>query len=64
MKKKIAILFMTVIMAMTLVACGKFTCDFCGEEKSGKSYKSDVWGQEVVICEECYDGIQDLFGGK
>lgn len=64
MKKKTTILFMAIVMSFTLVACGKFTCDLCGEEKSGKNYKTEVLGEEVVICKECHDEIQDFFGGE
>lgn len=58
MRKKIAALLLVVVATMSLTACGKFTCDICGEEKTGKSYKTEVWGQDVVICKDCYEDIQ------
>ena len=64
MKKRISILLMLSMLSMTLTACGKFTCDLCGEEKSGKSYESTVLGEEVVICDDCYQELQSLFGGN
>ncbi len=64
MKKRISILLLSSMLAMTLTACGKFTCDLCGEQKSGKSYESTVFGEEVVICDDCYQELQNLFGGN
>ena len=43
-----------------LTACGKFECEMCGKEKSGKKYKNEVLGEEVVMCEECYKELQAL----
>lgn len=62
MKKKLYVLLITVIMAISLTACGNFMCDFCGDEKNGKNYKSELWGEEMVICKDCYDELQELFG--
>ena len=62
MRRKISVLVTMIVMALIITACGKFVCDFCGEEKNGKSYESEVLGEEVVICQDCYDGIQELFG--
>lgn len=60
MKRKIAMLFVIVLTMLTLTACGKFECDFCGKEKSGKSYTVSMWGEESVICKECKDGINEM----
>jgi ribosome-binding protein aMBF1 (putative translation factor) len=32
----------------------------CGEEKSGKKHEEEVMGQDVVICDDCYDELEDL----
>lgn len=59
-KKKTALILVVLAMAMMLTACGKFTCDICGKEKSGKSYKADVFGQEVVICKDCHEDLEEV----
>ena len=64
MKKTISTLLILVVLSMMLTACGKFTCAFCMEEKSGKKYESAVFGEEVVICNDCYQELQGLFGGN
>ena len=45
MKKIILVVFMLGVMAMSLVACGKFACNFCGYVKSGHSYKLEMNGK-------------------
>lgn len=67
LSKKIApMLGMLVMLAllMSLTACSNkpFKCDICREEKTGKSYKSQVMGEEVTICEDCYKEINGLLG--
>ena len=62
MKKKIAVAVVSVIMALSLVACGTFTCDLCGDEKSGKKHSSEILGQKITVCDDCYSGVTDLFG--
>ena len=64
MKRKITLLLALATMVGALAGCGKFTCDICGQEKSGKSYKSEFLGQEIVMCQDCkddFDAIQDGF---
>ena len=64
MKRKISTILIVVAIALTMTACGKFTCDFCGEEKNGKNYKSEMLGEEVVICQDCYNELREIFGGN
>ncbi len=64
MKKKITAMMLAMVAAVSLTACGKFTCDICGEEKSGKQYKAVVMDEEVVYCQDCkdmMDEVMDLF---
>lgn len=62
MKKVLAIL-LVVGMMLALTACGKpFTCDFCGQEKSGKKHTADVYGDEMTICNDCYKDMEALVG--
>lgn len=60
MKKKIAALFLVTLAMVALTACGKFTCDLCGQEKGGKSHKTEILGQEAVLCDDCYTEMQEL----
>lgn len=57
MKKKISLLLIAIAACLSLTACGKFTCDICGEEKSGKSYTTEVLGQKITMCSDCYDTL-------
>lgn len=62
MKKLISILLLVVVLATMLTACGKFTCDMCGEEKTGKKHEESMLGESVVICDDCYKALEDLAG--
>ena len=59
MKKMISVLMVVVAMAMVLTACGKFTCDLCRKEKSGKKHETEILGQEIEICDDCYTTIDE-----
>lgn len=61
MKKKISLVLITLVATLSLTACGKFTCDLCGEEKSGKSYSYELLGSKLTICNDCYKEIKDLY---
>ena len=63
MKRKVCMLFVIVMVLMSFTGCGKFTCSICGEEKSGKKYESALLGEELLICQDCYDEIEGLFSG-
>ncbi len=52
--KKIMYLTIIFIFMLTLSSCGKFYCDICGEEKNGKKHIENIFGEEVIICDECY----------
>ena len=60
MKKIISLLLVVVALATMLTACGKFECELCGKEKSGKKHKVEVLDEEAVICEDCYEELQEL----
>ncbi len=61
MKKKLIALLMVVAAAASLTACGEpFTCDICGEEKTGKSYTETVMGAEITYCRDCHDELEEL----
>ena len=60
MKKLICVALLIIAMASMLTACGKFTCDICGKEKSGKKHTDELLGQEIVYCDDCHKGLSDL----
>ena len=60
MKKLIGVIALAAIVMSMLAACGKFECDICGEEKTGKKYEEEVFGMEVVYCKDCYEDLNDL----
>ena len=62
MKRLISILLLVVVLATMLTAFGKFTCDMCGEEKTGKKHEESMLGESIVICDDCYKALEDLAG--
>lgn len=62
-KKIIAILTLLALL-LSLAACGdkSFKCGICNEEKTGKSYKSQLMGEEITICEDCYKETNGFVG--
>ena len=60
MKKLISLIALIATLTVLLCACGKFECDLCGKEKSGKKYKETVFGEEVVYCGDCKDALEEL----
>ena len=56
MKKRIC-LFLALLTALTaLSGCGKFTCEMCGEEKSGKKYTITLQDdKKITVCRDCHD---------
>ncbi len=58
--KKIFALMLVLVLMLSLAACGeKFECDECGEEKTGKKYEDEIFGEEFVLCEECHEELQE-----
>lgn len=61
MKKRLVASLLTVAAVFSLTACGKtFTCDICGEEKTGKSYTETVLDVKVTYCRDCHDKLEEL----
>lgn len=61
MKKVLVILF-AVCLAAAMVACSTapYTCDYCLQEKTSKKHITEVLGEKVTICDECYEGLNAL----
>lgn len=60
MKKKISVLLVAITAMLSLTACGKFTCDMCGQEKVGKNHKIEILGEEIIICDDCKSAMEDV----
>lgn len=60
MKKLISLIALLATLTALLCGCGKFECDMCGEEKSGRKHKGDLFGEEIVYCSDCKDALEDL----
>ena len=54
----------TAVAILAIVSCGnkKFTCSICNEEKNGKPIESELMGEKILICDECYEGMKELLG--
>lgn len=63
MKKIICGILILVSSMLVLASCGKFTCDACGEEKSGKKYEVEILGETGVVCEECNEELKEIQEG-
>lgn len=57
MKKKILMLMCSLLLVVTVSACGveKQVCDFCDEEKICDTY--DFLGDEILVCDDCKDEL-------
>ncbi|MCR4643502.1 MAG: hypothetical protein K5697_15925 [Lachnospiraceae bacterium] len=62
MKKKIAVLFVSLIATLSLTACGSFKCQICEQEKSGTKHEVSMLGQTLTVCDDCYESMQILNG--
>ena len=62
MKKVIAVFCLALTMVTMLTACGKFECEVCGYESTGKKYKQEIAGQEYVCCETCNRKLEAVQG--
>ncbi len=60
MKKGILIALTLGAVLVCLTGCGKFTCELCDSEKTGKQYKGEIAGEDVILCEDCYEDINEL----
>ena len=60
MKRVFGIVLLVALLVTMLVGCGKFKCDLCQKEKSGKKHNEEILGQEVVYCDDCYNGLKGI----
>lgn len=60
MKKKLIAAFLATVTILSFAGCGKFTCDMCGEEKSGKKHQEKLLGETITLCDDCYKDLESL----
>ena len=60
MKKIICSIVLILATMLCIVGCAKFTCDMCGEEKSGKQHEDEFLGEKIVYCDDCYKELEEL----
>lgn len=60
MKKRVIAALLAALTILSLAGCGKFTCDMCGEEKSGKKHQTELLGEKITICDDCYKDLEAL----
>lgn len=60
--KKLVYFVLCILFVMMLAGCGSkpFTCFVCGAESNGKSYKAQMFGDEVLLCENCNQTMKTL----
>ncbi len=59
--KKICLTFTIFAIILTLIACvGKFKCDNCNQEKTGKKHKVEFIEEKLTICDDCYEQWKEL----
>lgn len=59
MKKILALILLTALLALTLCGCGNYTCGLCGEEKTGFRHRVELFGQNIPCCKECKEAIEE-----
>ncbi len=60
MKRFITLAAALLMLLFCLAGCAKFTCNICNEEKSGTQHKEELLGEEIVICDDCYEEFEEL----
>ena len=70
MKKFLVLALVAVMSVVCLAGCGAekkadkdwtFKCDICQEESDGDKYTTTLNGEDVTICEDCYEDINEGF---
>ena len=60
MKKILGSFIVLLSVLLVLTSCSKFTCDLCGDEKIGKKHETEFMGRDIVICDDCYDELEEM----
>lgn len=65
-KKKFALLAIaaSAVLVLAMTACTHtFKCGICQQEKNEAGHKMTILGQEIEICDSCYNTSKSLIGG-
>lgn len=60
--RRIAVLVLSVLLiAVMLCACGEetYTCGWCMKEVTQRPHTVTVLGQEIKVCDSCYEMIEE-----
>lgn len=60
MKKLVVIFLLILSLAAMLTSCGKYRCDFCGEEKYFGKNESKVYGRTIIYCDACEEELDEM----
>lgn len=62
MKKKVfGVIAIAIITTAIFAGCThSFTCGLCGKSVNESGHKYEILGQEVEICDDCYNGLKSL----
>ena len=58
MRKALVLVAAVIMLACTLVGCGKKECYVCGETASCKTTK--IAGENINYCKDCKDAVKGL----
>lgn len=58
----ISLAVLALVSTLAFAGCGKFTCDTCHQEKSGKKHTEEALGVKVTMCDDCYNATKGLLG--
>ena len=61
MKKRMYVFVMAIAMMMMFCGCGTetYTCGYCMRGVKQKPHYGKVLGQEIKLCDDCYDMLKD-----
>ncbi len=64
MKKALLVLVISILTIGVFVGCTQekedFVCDFCKKQVTSVPHVVDYKGDEIKICDDCYEGLKKL----
>ncbi|MDO5411025.1 MAG: hypothetical protein Q4F21_11350 [Lachnospiraceae bacterium] len=62
LKKMVTLILTLAFIATLLCSCGKetYTCGYCMQSVTQKPHYAKMLGQEIKLCDPCYEAIKDL----
>ena len=58
--KRFIVFASLILSVVALSSCANFECDICGEEKTGKTHKEELFGETITYCDDCYEDLREL----